>query len=130
MTYIRSATILFKSVVLFGMYMFLFSKVAIADTWTDTFEDDSLDGWKHATFENENKVWDSVWKSENGVLNFSFTQTLQWSTADLLLLAALPISSTKLKVKATLIKGALGIALGCPWRRRMVWVISIFLNLA
>ena len=114
MTYIRSATIIFIIVVLFGMYMFLFSKVAMADTWTDTFEDNSLDGWKHATIENENKGWDSVWKSENGVLNVNFIPPLQSGAVDLLLLTALPISSPKLIVKVTIIKGALGIALGVP----------------
>ncbi len=126
MTYIRSVTILFILVVLYGIHIFLFSKVVLADTWKDTFEDNNLDGWKHATIENKNKGWDSVWKSENGVLNFTFTQTLQRRTADLLIMTALPISSTKLKVKATLIKGTLGIALGVPGKGKSLGDFYVF----
>ena len=124
MTYIRSATILFIVVVLYGMHIFSFSKVAIADTWTDTFEDDNLVGWKQAT--TKNKDWDSVWKSENGVLNVTFTPPFHWNAADLLLLTALPISSTKLKVKATLIKGTLGIAIGVPGEGKSLGKFYIF----
>lgn len=119
MTYIRSATILLIIFMFCWMLFLSLPIVVVADTWTDTFEDDNLVGWTQATTKNKDKGWDSVWKSENGVLNVTFTPLFHSNAADLLLLTALPISSTKLKVKATFIKGTLrkatlGIALGVP----------------
>lgn len=73
MTYIRSSTILFTVFALYGLCIFVYSDVLIADTWKDTFDDDNLNGWTQATTKNEDKGWDSVWKSENGVLNVTFT---------------------------------------------------------
>ena len=126
MTYIRSATILFIVLALYGIGIFVYSDVLIAATWKDTFDDDNLVGWTQATTKNKNKGWESVWKSENGVLNVTFTPLPHTNVADLLLLTALPISSTKLKVKATFIKGALGIALGLPGKGEFLGKYYIF----
>ena len=122
MFYIRSGSILLILIMFCGLLFSSLPIVAIADTWKDTFEDDNLFGWTQAMTKRKDKGWQSVWKSENGVLDVTFTPPFDRAAAELLLLTGFPIPASKFTVRATPVKGSLGIALGISGKNQPIHI--------